>query len=304
MTYLPYWSRDLLNRPHLISESGALGVLSVMGPRLNVSGVFDVAGRQLDLPVRAAAFDDEGEGEAADGGLFDFDPETGIAKIPIEGELVHRFGFLSPISGLTGYDGIKLKLLAAVADPVVLGILLDIHSPGGMVPGADGLAELIFLAREAKPIIALVNEQALSAAYWLASAADQVIVPATGETGSIGVLMVHVDHSRQLDMEGVTVTLIHAGRHKVDGEPFHPLPEAVEQKFQAVTEKLRLLFATKVARNRGLTVDAVLETEAEIFMGADGEAVGLVDDVGSEDELLVEFAARLARPESMALLPG
>ena len=277
-----------------------------MGPRLNVARVLDASGIELELPApleppAAGHIDDD---ERLGGGLlFEFDPETGIARIPVEGELVHRFGHLNPSSGMTGYDGIKRKLIAAALDPSVKGILLDIDSPGGMVFGANGLAEQIFLAREAKPIVALVNEQATSAAYWLASAANVVIAPQTADTGSIGVLMVHVDMSGQLAMEGLSVTLIHAGTHKVDGEPFHPLPEAVEAKFKRVVEKLRLLFATKVARNRGLSVAAVLDTEAEIFMGAEGVDVGLVDEVASEDELLEEFAARLARPESVALLP-
>ncbi|HDZ74385.1 MAG TPA: S49 family peptidase [Aurantimonas coralicida] len=308
MTHLPFWSRRLLGKPHLISERGALAVLGAIAPRLGIARVLDASGVALDLAAPlsppAAAFDDhECDGSERGGRLFAFDESTGIAHIPIEGELVHRFGHLNPHSGMTGYNAIKLKVLAAAEDPAVKGTLLDFDSPGGEVFGADGAAEAIFLAREAKPIWALVNEMATSAAYWLASAANVVIAPPTADTGSIGVVMVHVDMSRALDIEGLTVTLIHAGAHKVDGHPFEPLPEGVEAGFQAEVDEIRNLFAGKVARNRGMTAAAVLDTEARVFMGAAGETAGLIDAVASEDEVIDEFAARLARAETVALLP-
>ena len=300
--HLPRVARRILNKPQLISERGALAVLGALAPRLGIGRVLDSSGVLLDLgapvPAGKTALDmDDTEPDGRGGRLFAFDEETGIAHIPIEGELVHRFGHLEPYSGMTGYDAVKLKVSEAAEDPQVKGILLDIDSPGGEVFGADGAAEAIFAAREAKPIWALVNEQATSAAYWLASAAHAVFAPATAECGSIGVVMLHVDMSRALADEGLTVTLIHAGAHKVDGHPFAPLPDGVAAAFQAEVETTRTLFAAKVGGNRGLAVEAVLGTEARIYMGADGVAAGLVDAVASEDEINREFAALLAIPE-------
>lgn len=315
MTHLPRVARRILNRPQLISERGALAVLGALAPRLGIARVMDAGGAALDLPAglagaggaleKSAAFVDvERDSDAAAAARpFAFDPESGIAHIPIEGELVHRFGHLEPYSGMTGYDAIKLKVQTAAEDPSVKGILLDIDSPGGEVFGADGAAEAVFLAREAKPIWALINEQATSAAYWIASAAHVVLAPATADSGSIGAVIIHVDMSRALDEEGLTVTLIHAGAHKVDGHPFAPLPAGVAVELQSEIETVRTLFAAKAARNRGLSVDAVLDTEARIFLGADGKAAGLVDGIASEDEVFQEFAARLARPETVSLLP-
>ena len=306
MTHLPRVARRILDQPQLISERGALAVLGALAPRLGIARVLDASGVALELAAPlappAAAFDDDDE-RPGGGRLFEFDPETGIARIPIEGELVHRFGHLNPHSGMTGYDAIKLKISEAAEDPAVKGILLDLDSPGGEVFGADGAAEAIFLARQAKPIWALVNEMATSAAYWLASAANVVVAPPTADTGSIGVVMVHVNMKRALEIEGLTVTLIHAGAHKVDGHPFEALPKDVQAEFQAEVEEIRNLFAAKVARNRGMTAAAVLDTEARVFMGAAGRTAGLIDEVASEDEVTQEFAARLARAETVALLP-
>ncbi len=299
-------ARRILNQPQLISERGALAVLGALAPRLGVSRVvLGNAVTEYDVmePLAASARMESDQERPRDARSFQFDSESGVAYIPIEGELVHRFGHLEPYSGMTGYDGIKLKVQAAADDPAVKGILLDIDSPGGEVSGCDAASEAIFEAREAKPIWALVNEQACSAAYWLASAAHAVFSPVTGDSGSIGVVTLHVDMSKALEKEGLTVTLIHAGAHKIDGHPFAALPDDVKQAIQADLTTLHELFAGTVARNRGLTVEAVLATEARVYMAQDAIAAGLVDAVASEDEVFEEFAARLARPESTALLP-
>ncbi len=302
---LPRVARRILNRPQMISERGALAVLGALAPRLGVGRVCDAGGLMLELPAALEPRADLVESDQNHSGrCFDLHAESGIAHIPIEGELVHRFGHLDPHSGMTGYDGIKLKVDSAAEDPAVKGILLDIDSPGGEVYGVEGAAEVIFAARQAKPVWALVNEQACSAAYWLASAAHAVFSPVTGDSGSIGVVTLHVDMSRALDKEGLTVTMIDSCAHKVDGNPFAPLPDDVRQAVQAELTSLHELFAGTVARNRGLSVEAVLATEARVFMGQDAVAAGLIDAVASEDEVIEEFAVRLARPEAAPLLVG
>ena len=308
--HLPRVARRILNKPQLISEPGAIAVLGAIAPRLGVSRMIDVGGAMITfgndvaeatLPAKEARNAGAPERDWDSDKPFAFDVGSGIAYIPIEGELVHRFGHIDPYSGMTGYDAVKLKVQAAAEDPAVKGILLDIDSPGGEIFGADGTAEAIFAARAAKPIWALANEMALSAGYWLASAAHNVFAPATADLGSIGVVMMHVDWSRALDADGITVTFIHAGAHKVDGDPFHPLPDDVRAVFQTEVETIRTLFAAKVARNRGISEEVVLDTEARIFMGPAAVDAGLADAVGSEDEVLAEFAERLAQPARVLL---
>lgn len=303
---LPRVARRILNRPQLISERGALAVLGALAPRLGIGRVYDAHGVALEIPLSTASGElvEPDDRDRPAGRIFDFYPDTGIAYIPIEGELVHRFGHLEPTSGMTGYDAIKHKVQDAAEDAEVKGIMLDIDSPGGEVFGVDGTAEAIFQAREAKPIWALVNEQATSAAYWLASAAHLVIGPVTSESGSIGVVRLHVDMSGALDKEGLFVTIIHAGAHKAEGNPFEPLPDDVREAVQLEVNTVHEMFAGVVARNRGLSIEAVMATEAGVFMGPDAMAVGLIDAVASEDEAFRGFAERLARPESVALIQG
>lgn len=203
---------------------------------------------------------------------------TGIAVIPVRGTLVQRNG-LDPVSGMTGYDGIARKLDAAVEDPSIRGIVLQIDSPGGEVSGCFDLSDQIYAARAEKPVWAILDEQACSAAYALACSADQVTVPRTGCAGSIGVLCMHVDFSKMLDDAGVQITLIHAGAKKVEGNPYEALPEHVREEWQTEVEQVRHLFAETVARGRGLSVDAVLATEARVFSGSAAREAGLIDAV-------------------------
>src|SRR5690606_24272723 len=104
---------------------------------------------------------------------------------------------------------------------------LDISSPGGEAAGMSGVAELIRAVRQTKPVLAFVNDVAASAAYGIASATDEIVVSPTSILGSIGVVMIHADRSGELAAQGIRPTLIFAGSHKVDGNPFEPLSDAV-----------------------------------------------------------------------------
>ena len=217
----------------------------------------------------------------------------GIAVIEIAGTLVHRGAWIGQSSGLTSYEGIAAQIQAAVADPAVRGIALDIDSFGGEVAGAFDLADRIRAARAQKPVQAFVAEHALSAGYVLASQADRIILPRTGAVGSIGVVALHTDMSGALDQKGIAVTLIHAGAHKIDANPYQPLPEAVHDQMQRELEVVRFLFAETVAAGRGdrLPHTAALATEAAVFRGADAIAAGLADELADPVTAFRAFAA-------------
>jgi capsid assembly protease len=138
-----------------------------------------------------------------------------------------------------------------------------------------------------------VAERALSAGYVLASQADRIILPRTGAVGSIGVVALHTDMSGALDQKGIAVTLIHAGSHKIDANPYQPLPEAVHDQMQRELEVVRFLFAETVAAGRGdrLTHAAALATEAAVFRGADAIAAGLADELADPVTAFHAFAA-------------
>jgi len=284
-----YIASRVFNEPLLIDETKAKIILGALSNRLMIDQINGSGGevfKPSDMEISAMS-----DSENVQRKSLRF--EDGLAIIPVEGTLVHRFGHLDPYSGMTGYDGIKTKLDMAINDSQVKGIVLDIDSPGGEAAGMLALSDAIFEARQQKPILAAVNEFSASAAYGIASAATEIVMPTTGHVGSVGVIMAHTDISRFLDNEGVTVTLIAAGARKTDGNQFEPLPADVLARFQQTVDEMRLLFAGSVARNRGISLEEVMNTEAGMFMGGDAIDVGFVDRIANIDESIVKFRQSL-----------
>ena len=214
------------------------------------------------------------------------------AVIPICDTLVHRGSWIDAESGMASYEGIRQQLRAALADEEITGIILDIDSPGGEVAGCFDLADEIAAARGTKPILAVANEMAASAAYALGSAAERLFVTRTAMVGSIGVVAMHVDMSKFDEKMGVKYTPIYAGARKVDFSEHAPLGAEAKSLAQAEIDKTYDLFVQTVARNRRLDERAVRETEAAIYSGADAVKAGLADEVGTLQEAVGALARR------------
>ncbi|MDB5596264.1 MAG: hypothetical protein JWM36_3225 [Hyphomicrobiales bacterium] len=204
-----------------------------------------------------------------------------VAIIPIEGTLVHKGAYVGASSGLTSYQGIITQVNRVRQDPKVAGVVFEVDSFGGEVDGAFGTAAIIAQLSSEKPTIAILTENACSAAYLLASAARQIVMPETGTAGSIGVITMHTDVSKALKKEGVKVTIITAGARKADGNPLGPLPDEVQSRMQEQVEKTRVIFARVVGQYRGkrFTAAQALATEAATFDGRDACLIGMVDAV-------------------------
>lgn len=216
----------------------------------------------------------------------------GVANITLVGEWVNRGGYVGASSGLISYEGFKVQMLAAAADPRTKAILLDLESPGGEAVGAFEAAEVVRQVAKVKPVTAVVNGMAASAAYAIASAANRIVSIPTGISGSIGVVLMHLDVSEYLKAEGMKPTFIFAGAHKVDGNPYEPLPEGVRTDLQREVEGFYVKFVETVAKGRqGLDEKAIRATEARCFMGEEAVAAGLVDAIGTFEEVLADLSA-------------
>ena len=293
-------AQRVFNTPLMVDSAKALAFLTGLGPRITGREI-TVEGMPIDpadqaaaaSPARASLFGDDLTNRQTQNGSQPFAIVEGIAVIGIAGTLVHRGAWVGQSSGLTSYEGIAAQLQAALADPAILGIALDIDSFGGEVAGAFDLADRIRAVRQVKPIHAFVADHALSAAYALASQADRIILPRTGAVGSIGVVAMHSDMSGALDQKGIAVTLIHAGARKVDANPYQPLPEAIRARIAGELEVLRQLFAETVAEGRGRRLDTsqALGTEAAVFRGEAAVFAGLADEVADPVTAFRAFAA-------------
>ena len=222
--------------------------------------------------------------------------QNGVAIIPIEGTLAHRTGSLSPQSGMTGYDGLKAQLQMAAADPDVKGVLLDVNSPGGEASGVSEAAAA--LQNFSKPSKAHTGQMAASAAYWLASSVSHgIAADETAMVGSIGAVMAHTDATGKMEKDGIKVELIRFGKRKMEGNPVEPLTDEARSSMQSSIDEMGMLFTSAVSKNRGLSLEAVLGTEAAMFTASKALEIGLIDEVASFDETLAKFSNSLANAE-------
>lgn len=180
-----------------------------------------------------------------------------IAVIPIYGAIVQRAGMMTEWCGGCSTDQVASALRDAMADDTIGQILLDVDSPGGSVYGVSELFDQIVEAKASKPVVAVANSLAASAAYWLACAATEVYVTPGGEVGSIGVWQAHEDWSKAYAEAGVDVTLIAAGKFKVEGNPYEPLDPDAKDFMQSRVNDYYGAFTKAVAKGRGVPIDTV-----------------------------------------------
>jgi signal peptide peptidase SppA len=220
--------------------------------------------------------------------------EGGVAIIPVYGTLVQRASGLDAMSGMVSYNRLGDMVNTAVRDDGVQAILLDVDSPGGEVAGCFDLCDKIYSARNKKPIWAVANEVAASAAYAIASSASRIIVARTGMVGSIGVVALHLDQSGFDAQLGLNYTYIFAGSHKIDGNPHEPLSDDARTAWQAAVDDAYSVFVKAVSRNRKMSVDAVRATQANVFTAPDAVNIGLADEVGTLEGAIVALRKQLA----------
>lgn len=281
---LPHLASRLYGTPLLLARAKLDVILSVLGERVNWP--------ESDLAVPSILKRPS------------IDAPVGIAVIPVVGSLVRRTVGLDPASGFTSYAEIAGMVDAAIADPSVEGIVLDIDSPGGEAGGVFELGERIRAADGVKPVWAIASDTAFSAAYAIGCAASRLLVSRTGGVGSIGVIAMHVDQTARDAQQGYRYTPITAGDHKNDFSPHEKLGPEAHARLQAEVDRLYSMFVDHVAAMRKLDADAVRATEAGIYFGMDAVTAGLADAVGSLDAVLAEFnsflVARRARGHTMS----
>jgi len=279
MTDLPYLASRLYGTPLLIARPKLEVILGVVARKL--------AGDTLATPPPANV--DAGMA----GGLQNLE---GIAVIPVLGTLVRRSSYIGAASGLASYHDIEAMAEQAFADPEVRAVLLEIDSSGGEAGGVFDLAQRLrqLAHTSGKPLWAIADEAALSAAYAIACAADRLWLTRTAEVGSIGVVAAHVDESVADAKAGMSYTFLHAGAHKVDGHPHAPLAAPVAADIQADIEQLHDQFIALVAGFRRLSVDAIRDTEARVYRGEAALQARLADQIGTRAEAITALQRQLA----------
>ena len=271
---LPHAASRAFGTPLMIARAKLETILGVLGPRLAGSALSPIE-PVADPPPRTSIIVER------------------IAVVSVIGTLVSRSGYLDAASNLSSYAEIGEAIAAAMADPSLRGVVLDVDSAGGEVGSLFDLVEQIGAIKtaSAKPLWAVANESALSAAYAIASAADRVYVTRTGEIGSVGVVAVHVDESGADAKAGLSWTLVFAGERKVDGNAHEPLSAQARAAIQADVDRLYAELCALVAANRRLTPEAIRGMQAAVYRGELAIRAGFADRIGTLDLAIAEMAA-------------
>ena len=233
---------------------------------------------------------------------------SGIAVLPLYGVVTQRGNMVDDISGpgSSSTQQFTSVLRQMLADDTVGQILIDIDSPGGSVYGVSELASEIIKARAQKPVIAVANSLAASAAYWIGCSASEFYVTPGGEVGSIGVWQAHFDYSKALEEDGVKPTLISAGKFKVEANPYVPLDEQAQAFMQSRVDDYYNAFVEAVTIGRGVSINDVKTGMGEgRVLGADAAlAQNMVDGIATFDDVLAKMQAnvRSNRPHSQSRL--
>lgn len=217
---------------------------------------------------------------------------SGVLVVSVRGSLIPDFPYQAGVYA-TGYEYIAQAVRRGSQDAGVRAILLDVNSPGGVVRGCAECALAIADAASRKPVIAYAADTAASAAYWLASQANQIHVSSTGEVGSIGVITGHTDYSELLKGAGIKFTPLFAGERKADGHPYLPLTDDAKAGMQRRLNAIYAEFISAVARGRKMNGDDIRNTQAAMFPSREAVRLGLADAVSTRAQVYeIAFGAK------------
>ena len=223
-----------------------------------------------------------------------------VAVIPV-------FGVITPRPSVYEYYGLAMstqtigrRVREAIADPDVKAIVLDVDSPGGVISGVGELASELRSLRGGKPIVAHADYLVASAAYWIASQAEEIIASPSALVGSVGVYSMHVDQSGWLEQLGLKVSLIAEPAEKIEGNPFEPLGADAEAHMRSIVAQGLKAFRADVAAGRGISAPDVADAWARVYTAADAKSLGMVDKIRTLPETLAAYGVDQARDASAA----
>lgn len=283
MINLPRLAEQVFGVPHYVTRQVMDSVKAVLLPRIH--GTADDSGIMLAV------------GQNTESNTEQVQPAGGIAVIPVHGILVPRRGQITQAcTELTSYELIRGQLRAALADQSISEIVLDINSGGGAAVGCKELADFIYQSRETKPITAIVNFSAFSAAYFIAAACSKIVVSQTSGVGSIGVIMEHLDTSKLEEDAGVKFTTFYRGNNKNNGSPHAPLSDEAVNMFNALVDEAYATFTSSVSQYRGLDIQTIADTQAGLYFGLNAVSAGLADEVSDPQNAINTIAAKYRQP--------
>jgi len=228
------------------------------------------------------------------------DKRDGLAVISVHGPIFRHANLMTELCGGATTEQLALDLGSALSDKSVKAIVLDINSPGGEATGIQELAATIRAATKAKPVVAYVGGSGASAAYWIASAASEIVIDPTAMLGSIGVVVGYTDTSAQdeaLGLKSIEIVSSQSPRKRLD-----PMTDEGRDDLQTLVDDMASVFVSSVANYRGVSQSKVLSDfgQGGVLVGKKAVKAGLADRLGSLEGVISELSAGTWRRPSRA----
>lgn len=222
------------------------------------------------------------------------DVRDGVAIVPVVGPIFRYANLFTEISGATSIEVLARDFNQALEDPGVRAIALNVNSPGGEADGVNELSRLIYDARNRKPIVAYIGGIGASGAYWLASAADQVIAEESALLGSVGVVATFRD-TRERDAKAGVVNYEVVSSQSPLKRP-DPATDAGRNQIQTIVDAQAEIMVGAIARNRGISADRVLADfgQGNLLSASQAVAAGMADRLGTCEGLVSALAAQFS----------
>mgnify|MGYP000846021320 CR=1 FL=1 len=226
---------------------------------------------------------------------------NGVAVIPVTGPIFRYANLMTRISGATSTEVLATDIQTALDDPSIKSIVLNIDSPGGVASGMNELANLIYQGREKKKIVAYIGGTGASAAYWIASAAHEIVIDDIGMAGSIGAAL-----SVKLGKKDDGSTTYEIVSSNAPNKRPDLTTEEGRAKLGEMVDSLGSVFQQKVALHLGVDPEKIpaMGDLGGIRVGADAVTHGLAHRLGSLESLITELSTpqqptNLWRPTTM-----
>lgn len=226
-----------------------------------------------------------------------------VALLNVFGVLESRSSWITEWFGGTSYEQVGAWIDKSLADSSIGSIVMNIDSPGGTVAGLPEIADKVTTAAKTKPVYAVANGMAASAAYWLGSSATAFYATPSSEVGSIGVLTTHTDLSKALEDDGVKVTFVHAGKYKVEGNQTQPLDSEALAEMQRQVDHYYAMFVGHVAKSRGVSKSKVESDfgQGRMIESERAASLGMIDGVRTLDNVLLSLVGTPDNKRSTAM---
>ncbi|WP_261840958.1 S49 family peptidase [Aliamphritea ceti] len=296
MINYPHVASMVFNTPLYATPEVVAGVKAVLIPRLTGQAA-DAIGMDVEDSMPIPSGSSAPEMSERDRELRSLKVVSKVAVINVHGVLVARRGTIdNACSELISYERLRTQITLAMKHDQVEEVVLDFHSGGGHAMGCKELADFIRACTQIKPITAIINFAAYSAAYFLAAACSKIICSPTGGAGSIGVIMETVEVSEWEKEVGIKYNTFYRGNHKNDCSPHEALTEQAAEEISGKLDEAYDIFTSSVAEYLDIPVQSIIDTQARLFTATQAMARGLIHEIKPAQEAINEIAQKYIQP--------